>query len=240
MQKSMEKEKQSLTKNILNHGKKIGIYAGIVGILGGIMLIGASLHVYVKGKQFMVDAQSAAAPVVIVPGAGLKRDGTPSDVLRDRLMVALAIYQDGRAEKILCSGDNGQVQYDEVNAMREWLLARGVAPEDLFLDHAGFDTYDTMVRAVEVFGVTEAMIVTQDFHLPRALYVADAQGISVQGVSASLESYVKETQFITREIPARIKAFYEVVTRAEPRYGGESIEITGDGRVTWDEGSEEL
>ncbi len=234
-------EKQKLhMKNILHALKKIGIYGGVGGVLGGALLFGASWHVYAQGKQFIVDAQGAEAPVVIVPGAGLKRDGTPSDVLRDRLMVALAMYQDGRVDKILCSGDNGQVQYDEVNAMREWLLARGVAPEDLFLDHAGFDTYDTMVRAAEVFGVTEAIIVTQDFHLPRALYVANAQGIVVQGVSASLESYVKEAQFIAREIPARIKAFYEVITKAEPRYGGEPIEITGDGRVTWDEGSEEL
>jgi len=196
----------------------------------------SSSYVLFKGEFFIVRASEARAFVVIVPGAGLKSDETPSDILRDRLMVALALYDDGRAEKILCSGDNGQVQYDEVNAMRVWLLDRGVDADDIFLDHAGFDTYDTMTRAAEVFGVTNAVIVTQDFHLPRALYIAHAKGIEAQGVSASLEPYVLEEKFKLREIPARIKSFIEVLFHVQPEYLGDAIDVTGDGRVTWDEG----
>lgn len=208
----------------------------IVFLTISIFLLLVSFSVRVRGESFIVDAVDASAPVVIVPGAGLKRDETPSDVLRDRLIVALALYDAGKVEKILCSGDNGQVQYDEVNAMRVWLLERGVDVDDIFLDHAGFDTYDTMTRAAEVFGVTRAVVVTQDFHLPRALYIANAKGISAQGVSASLQSYIAQEAYRIREIPSRIKAFFEVLFNVSPRYLGGAIDISGDGRVTWDEG----
>lgn len=214
-----------------------GIRLSLIAFLTtSIILALVSFYVRVRGESFIVDAPDASAPVVIVPGAGLKRDETPSDVLRDRLIVALALYDAGKVEKILCSGDNGQVQYDEVNAMRVWLLDRGVDADDIFLDHAGFDTYDTVTRAAEVFGVTDAVVVTQDFHLPRALYIAHAKGIDVQGVSASLQPYVAQDAYRMREIPARIKSFIEVLLHVQPKYLGDAVDITGDGRVTWDEG----
>ncbi len=212
----------------------------VVGMLLVLVLVacvfGSSMYVFIKGSSFIVDAADASAPVVIVPGAGLRSDETPSDILSDRLIVALALYDDGRVEKILCSGDNGQVQYDEVNAMRVWLLERGVDADDIFLDHAGFDTYDTMTRAAKIFGVTRAVVVTQDFHLPRALYIAHAKGIEAQGVSASLRPYVAQDAYQLREIPSRIKAFFEVLFHVQPKYLGDPIDIAGDGRVTWDEG----
>lgn len=128
--------------------------------------------------------------------------------------------------------------YDEVNAMRKWLLDRGVDANDIFLDHAGFDTYDSMVRAARVFGVTKAIVVTQDFHLPRALYIAQAEDIEVQGVSASLEPYQKEGVYELREMVARVKTFFEVFFQASPKYLGDPVDVTGDGRITWDEGWE--
>jgi len=134
------------------------------------------------------------------------------------------------------SGDNGQDGYDEVNAMRAYLLDAGVAPEDLFLDHAGFDTYDSAYRARHVFGVTDAIIVTQRYHLPRALYLADRVGIRAQGVSSDLQPYVKQAWFSARESLARVKAVGDVLFGAEPEYLGDPVDITGDGRVTWDEG----
>jgi vancomycin permeability regulator SanA len=214
-----------------------GIRLSLIAFLTtSIILALVSFYVRVRGESFIIDSADASAPVVIVPGAGLKADETPSDVLRDRLIVALALYDDGRVEKILCSGDDGQVQYDEVNAMRVWLIDRGVDADDIFLDHAGFDTYDTMTRAAEVFGVTRAVVVTQDFHLPRALYIANAKGIDVQGVSASLQPYVAQDAYRMREIPSRIKAFFEVLFHAQPKYLGDAVEVMGDGRVTWDEG----
>jgi SanA protein len=216
----------------------------IAKVLGGIFVSlfviagGSSWYVLEIGRSYIVEAADASAPVSIVLGAGLTSNGTPSDILRDRLMVALALYDDGRTEKIVCSGDNGQVQYDEVNAMREWLLDHDVDADDIFLDHAGFDTYDSMVRAAKVFGITSAIVVTQDFHLPRALYIAQAEGIEVQGVSASLEPYRGESIFRLREIPARIKVFFEVLFHTSPKYLGDPVNILEDGRVTWDEGRE--
>lgn len=208
----------------------------IVVFLVSLFLVCVSSHVRVTGESFIVNTSEVRASVVIVPGAGLRTNGTPSDILRDRLTVAYELYRTHQVEKILCSGDNGQVQYDEVNAMRVWLLDRGVEAEDIFLDHAGFDTYDTMVRAVQIFGVTDAVVVTQDFHLPRALYIANAKGISAQGVSASLQPYVAEDAYRFREVFSRVKAFADVLFSASPTYLGDAIGIQGDGRITWDEG----
>lgn len=176
------------------------------------------------------------APVVMVLGASVLRSGQPSDILADRLKVASEIYAAGLADKVLVSGDNGQDGYDEVNAMRKYLLAAGVASEDVFLDHAGFDTYDSVYRARHVFGVTNAIVVTQGYHLPRALYLADVVGIEVQGVTSDLQPYVKQAWFSARESLARVKAVGDVLFGADPEYLGEPIDITGDGRVTWDEG----
>ena len=215
--------------------KRLGVMGVLLFVLGCMSALSISHYVFVQGSAFVVAQNDASAPVILVLGAGLTSDGVPSDILRDRLTVALALYNEQRGEKILCSGDNGQEQYDEVNAMRIWLLEHGVAAEDIFLDHAGFDTYSTMVRASQVFGVTDAIVITQDFHLPRALYGAYAQGIHVQGVSASLQPYVKESLFTFREIPARIKMFFTVFFEVPPMYLGEPIALEGDGRMTWDE-----
>lgn len=177
------------------------------------------------------------APVVIVLGAKVKADGTPSDILRDRLLAAIDLYRAGSVDKILVSGDDGQVEYDEVNAMRRYLLAADVDADDIFLDHAGFDTYDSMIRAKKVFGVTKAIVVTQAYHLPRALYLANAFGIDVQGVAADRQHYVGILRYEARELLADVKAVIDVVFHASPHFLGETIDVTGDGRTTWDEES---
>ncbi len=176
------------------------------------------------------------AAVAIVLGAKVKTDGTLSDILRDRLLTAIDIYRAGSVDKILVSGDDGQVEYDEVNAMRVYLLAANVDAEDIFLDHAGFDTYDSMIRAQEVFGVTKAIIVTQEYHLPRALYLANAFGIDAQGVAADRQSYLGILRYKARELLADVKAVLNVTFHAAPHFLGDTIDIEGDGRVTWDEG----
>lgn len=177
----------------------------------------------------------ASAYVVIVPGASVLRNGTPSDILADRLTVAANIYAAGKAEKILVSGDNGQDGYDEVNVMRRFLLDKDVAPEDIFLDHAGFDTYDTMYRARHVFGITDAIVVTQRYHLYRALFVASHLGINAKGVASDLQPYVKQVWFSTRETLSRVKAAKDVLTGSTSEYLGDPIDIRGNGRVTWDQ-----
>jgi len=175
------------------------------------------------------------APVAIVLGAKVKAGGEPSDILRDRLLSAIDLYRAGSVDKILVSGDDGQAEYDEVNAMRVYLLSADVDPDDIFLDHAGFDTYDTMIRASKVFGVTKAIVVTQAYHLPRALYLAKAFGIDAQGVAADRQTYRGMLRYEARELLADTKAVIDVVFHVSPHFLGDAIDIAGDGRVTWDE-----
>lgn len=175
------------------------------------------------------------APVAIVLGAKVKADGQPSDILRDRLLTAIDLYRAGSVGKILVSGDDGQVEYDEVNAMRLYLLGADVDPDDIFLDHAGFDTYDSMIRARKVFGVTKAIVVTQAYHLPRALYLADAFGIDARGVAADRQTYRGILRYQVRELLADTKAVVSVIAGVSPHFLGDTIDVSGDGRVTWDE-----
>ncbi len=187
----------------------------------------AKRHI-VAGPQ---DAQ--AAKVAIVLGAHVYSDGTPSSMLADRLTTAIELYKAGKVQKLLLSGDHGTTTYDEVNAMAEYCRRQGVADEDIFTDHAGFDTYDTMYRARDVFKVTNALVVTQGFHLPRAVYTARTLGLDVTGVVADLRPYPGEWRNSLREWPARVKAFFQLnVLKSEPRYLGPAIPIDGDGRAT--------
>jgi len=206
------------------------------GIVAG-LLVGVNLWVVgtTAGYRYQQVGDVPARQAAIVPGALVYRDGRPSDILADRLQTALELYRAGKVGKILASGDHGRVQYDEVNAMRRWLEARGVRSEDIFMDHAGFDTCDTMQRARRVFCVASAVVVTQDFHLPRAVYLARQAGIDAVGVKADRHRYRKEMQNTLRESVARVKSFAEVHFGSGPRFLGPEIPIGGDGRATWDQ-----
>ena len=145
-----------------------------------------------QGGRHRVDGPSNApsAEVAIVLGAKVWPGGAPSSMLEDRLRTGIELYRPGRVDKLLLSGDHGQSTYDEVNAMRQFVLYRGVPPEDVFMDHAGFSTYDTMYRARDVFQVRDALVVTQGFHLERAVYTARALGMDATGVAADLRPYL--------------------------------------------------
>lgn len=173
--------------------------------------------------------------VALVLGAHVLPNNEPSDILRDRLLTAVALYDASIVKTILVSADNGQESYDEVNAMRMVLLREGVAPEDIFLDHAGFDTYDSMYRAANVFGARSLIVVTQRYHLPRALYLGTQFGMDVQGIPADRQRYRRIFQYRLREVVADVKAVIEVMRGATARYGGTRIDLTGDGQQTWDE-----
>lgn len=170
----------------------------------------------------------------LVLGAKVYTSGIPSHILQDRLMKALELYEAGKVKRILLSGDPEAVEYDEVRAMKRYLLDRGVPGEDLFLDNAGFDTYDSVVRAKEVFNVDELIIVTQDFHLPRAVYIAQSIGLKAQGYKADRRRYQKNRYYHFREFFARLKAFWEVTTSADPRILGDVIDIKGNSKDSWD------
>ncbi len=176
---------------------------------------------------------------IIVLGAKVKGDGTPSDMLRDRLDVAISLYKAGVSGKLLMSGDHGSVGYNEVGNMKKYAVEAGVPEEDIFMDHAGFSTYETMLRARDVF-LTEAyykrvIVVTQEYHLSRALYIADTLGLDAYGVPADLHTYRGQWKRDAREILARVKDFFYCFYGAEPTYLGEPISIYGDGNVTNDE-----
>jgi vancomycin permeability regulator SanA len=171
--------------------------------------------------------------VALVLGAKVYSDHI-SDVFKDRIDSAIELYKEGKIDKILVSGDHGTREYDEVNTAKEYLLKNNVKEEDIFLDHAGFDTYDSIYRAKEVFGINNVIIVSQNFHLKRALYIADKLDIEAQGFSADLHRYIGQEKNELREILARVKAFIDVNFNAMPKFLGPEININGDGRQTWD------
>ena len=162
------------------------------------------------------------AQVALVFGAGLRRDGSPTAVLRDRVQAAVELYRQGKVQKLLMSGDNSFIYYNEPGAMREFALALGVPEEDIVLDYAGRRTYDSCVRARVIFGVDKAILVTQPFHLPRAAYICRAIGLEATGFTAENIYFRKLSRLYwnIREIPSMLVAFIDVhITRPEPILG---------------------
>lgn len=205
----------------------------IVISLIAILLIDYSVE---KTAKQLIQETAPQQPVdcIIVPGA-LVIDDRPSLMLKDRLDQALKLYQENWSDRILVSGDHGQKHYDEVSVMRQYLVDHGVPPEHVFMDHAGFDTYDTLYRARDVFKVQRAVVVTQDFHLRRALYIGYNLDLDLTGVASDLRTYQKIKYYRLREYPARVKAFFECrVFKSKPEFLGDPIPIWGSGLATQD------
>ena len=169
----------------------------------------------------------------LVPGALVHKNGKPSDVLEDRLLKAAELYEKGIVKRVLLSGDHGSKKYNEVGHMRKYLVSKGVKSNDIFLDHAGFNTYNTIVRAKKIFRVTNVIIVTQDFHLPRSLYIARKCDMDAYGYRADMNRYPGIKYYKFREYFARIKSFFEVLFHLKPRYLGTEVPITGDSKLSW-------
>ncbi|HEX6665719.1 MAG TPA: ElyC/SanA/YdcF family protein [Solirubrobacterales bacterium] len=187
-----------------------------------------------KGEATSVVAEVPPAQVAVVPGAGVNPDGTMSTMLGDRVRQASALWHAGKVEKILVSGDHQSWDYDEPDTMRKALVAAGVEPRDIFEDHAGFETWATMVRARGIFEVDDAVVVTQGFHMERALYLAAEAGIDATGLIADLHPYgIQGTKSGVRETLSRVKAIADV-TLDTPAMAGPRIPIaTADGRESW-------
>ncbi len=209
------------------------LYITIVG-LWAIWFI--NIRIMFNANDIAVDCDKSIDnfPVGIVLGARVIGATQVSDVYADRLQTAVNIYKQGKIAKILVSGDHGQVTYDEVNAGRDYLLKEGVLASDIFLDHAGFDTYDSIYRAKKIFGINRALVITQEYHLPRALYFADNLDIDALGCRADLHEYVDINRMKQREVLARVKAWISTMCKVKPKYMGETYDITGDGQKTWD------
>lgn len=206
--------------------------AAAVIVLGiNFIVVGMGGRDLVSEKD-MLKESSFRADCIIVLGAQVKADGTPSKMLRDRLDEGIRLYEAGAAPKILMSGDDGQVEYNEVAAMAAYAEDAGVSKKDLFLDHAGFSTYESMYRAQYIFGVKRAIVVTQKYHEYRALYIGQRLGMDVRGVSAADINYAFQGFRDIREVMARDKDFLQCIFWPKPTYLGDKIDIKGDGRQT--------
>ena len=172
------------------------------------------------------------ADCILVLGAGIKDENTPSDMLRDRLDVGIELYKKGIAPKILLSGDNGQQEHNEIHVMLNYVKDAGVPEKDIFCDHAGFSTYDSMYRAGSIFGAERVVVVTQQYHEYRALYIGKKLGLDVTGVASDQRSYFGDTYRELREMLARFKDVFKSAFRSKPALGGEAIPISGSGVVS--------
>ena len=186
-----------------------------------------------KGSIVSADEASiSSADAIVVLGASVFADGTPSGILQDRLDDGIALYFAGVAPKLIMSGDNGTESYNEVRVMKQYAIAQGVPSEDIFCDHAGFSTYESMYRAKYVFGCQRIVVATQTYHLYRALWSAKSLGMQATGVPSDYHEYQKQLQYDIREVPARTKDFFKALFRMPSTYVGDAISLDQDGDVT--------
>jgi SanA protein len=205
-----------------------GFVVVLVGAANAIVWLGG------RGPTTRDVARVPPAEAALVLGAQVYTNGKPSIMLADRVHAAEALYRAGKVNKILVSGDHGRWSYDEPGTMRRMLLADGIPARDIFTDHAGFDTWDSAQRARRVFDVRSAVVVTQGFHMARALFDARRAGLHATGFIADRRDYGRVMdKLIVREAIARVKALGETVVGAGPKFLGAQIPITGDGRQSW-------
>ena len=225
--------------------KIVKIFAIVIGAVVLVVIVftmGINAFVRLSTKNRIIDADEAAdlaeVDCIIVLGASVKNGNTPSLMLSDRLDRAIELYKAGVAPKIIMSGDHGSKYYNEVQVMKDYAIARGVPSEDIFMDHAGFSTYDTMYRAKEIFGAKKVVIVTQRYHLYRSVYVAKSLGMDAYGVAAKDARYHGQTKRDFREIVAVDKDFIWSLFKFEPIFMGEKIPLNQSGDVTNDQGGD--
>ena len=219
--------------------KRIILVLLCLALLGGMAVLG--INGYVKkstaGQILSPEAASELPDVdcILVLGCFVHDSGRPSDMLADRLRRGIALYNSGAAPKLLMSGDHGREGYNEVKAMKLEAMGEGIPSEDIFMDHAGFSTYESIFRARDVFAARKIIIVTQEYHLYRALYIANALGLEAYGVASDYHTYVGQLNREVREILARNKGFVTSIVKPYPTYLGKVIPVNGDGDLTNDE-----
>ncbi len=216
--------------------KRVAIIGLAMLLLGVSLVVGIDWHVQRIGQKHLKTLDTLEpAEAIIILGAYVHPNGQVSRMLKDRLDMGFLVYQAGHAPKIIVSGDHGSKTYNEVIAMATYLENLGVPPEDIFLDHAGFNTYDSLYRMKAVFEVNQAIIVSQTYHVLRANYIGDRLGLSVQGIGADTYVYEGMSYYRLREYGARSKAFLTAgILKPYPRYLGDTISIRGSGLTTRD------
>lgn len=205
-----------MLKRVLYWCSMAALGAAAVFVSANALMVGLE-----QGHMYGTISGVPARTVVIVPGAAVLRSGALSAVFLDRANAAAVLYQAGKAQKILVSGDNSTLEHNEVDPARKYLVSRGIPEQDIYLDHAGFDTYSTMYRAKEIFGVTSAIIATQTFHLPRALFIARSVGIDAVGYRSDNVHLLLRNEM--RESLARLKALWDVGIHRTPKFLGDKI-----------------
>jgi len=219
----------TLKRNI----KRISLILG--SLLLAIFLFTIILSQYIKHTTasliYTTMQEVPETHTAIVLGASVKGDGHLSTILEDRVETAYRLYQQGKVKRLLLSGDHGSKYYDEPTAMKAYLVNKGIPAEHIYLDYAGFDTYDSMYRSQAVFEVKDALIITQNFHLPRALYIARRLDLNYKGFVSDLHHYNHESSNKKRELLANVKAFMELSYKKKPTYLGEKIPINGPPQI---------
>lgn len=217
--------------------KKVIIFLVIIMVVIGLIVLGINFYVKASTKDQIIEngdySNLKDIDCIIILGAGIWGD-SPSPMLQDRLLQGIDLYEKGVSSKIIMSGDHGREEYDEVNVMKQYAIDNGVPSEDIFMDHAGFSSYESIYRAKEIFGAKRIVIVTQKYHLYRALHIANSLGIEAYGGGADPRQYVGAMYREIREILARNKDFVKCLFKPEPTYLGESIPVSGSGDVTND------
>lgn len=230
-------------KLILRMVKLLACAVVVCMILGVVSVFAINAWVTHVGSDRILTPQQAAeltdVDCILVLGCQVRDDGTPSPMLADRLDRGVELYELGVAPKLLVSGDHGRADYDEVDTMKQYSMDADVPSSDIFMDHAGFSTYESMYRAKAIFRAKKVVIVSQEYHLYRAIYIAQALGLDAYGVAADGEDYAGQWQRDVREVLARVKDFFTSIWQPEPTYLGQAIPISGDGDITNDVHTEE-
>ena len=232
MRREARENKRKLLIRRLLFGLVLLFAAGIGAVFGVNAYVQASVQDRILTEEQAAELEEIDC--VLVLGCGLEADGSPSPMLHDRLQQGVALYQKEAAPKLLVSGDHGREEYDEVNAMKRFAEEQGIPSEDVFMDHAGFSTYESVYRARDIFQVRRMVIVTQEYHLSRALYIAKRLGIEAWGVPADPRTYSGQTARDLREILARDKDFLTCILKPKPTYLGKAIPVNGNGNLTND------
>lgn len=225
--------KLSIKKKVL----RIAIILIILLVLGLATVFGINTFIKTSSKKRFLSLEEATnlddVDCILVLGAGVWGD-RPTHMLEDRLEYGISLYKMGASGKLLMSGDHGRENYDEVNVMKNYAVNHGVLSSDVFMDHAGFSTYESIYRARDIFEAEKIIIVTQEYHLYRALFIADKLGLEAYGVASDPREYVGQRSRNIRELLARVKDFLYVIVKPEPTYLGDTIPVSGDGDVTND------
>lgn len=220
--------------------KRIRLLLLITGISTLLLFVSIpAINLYIKSsvKHRILSPSKASglnADCILILGAGVWGNGNPSHMLEDRLLQGIDLYQTNASKRLLMSGDHGRKDYDEVNVMKQYAIDQGIPSEHIFMDHAGFSTYESMYRAKSIFEAKKIIIVTQEYHLYRAIYIAKSLGLDAYGVASDPRQYVGQNYREAREILARYKDFFNVIIKPKPTYLGETIPVSGNGNLTND------